>query len=88
MLIEYLLYELNSVDGHKNSADSKLQRMMRGQLHKKMNRQLYYKLNKDDMKLIEARNQNILLEKMILYFKITRIRMKISYHAFIRKITI
>jgi hypothetical protein len=38
MLIEYLLYELNSVDGHKNSAESKLQKMMHGQLHKKINR--------------------------------------------------
>ena len=30
MLIEYLLYELNSVDGHKNSAKPKLTKMMSG----------------------------------------------------------
>jgi len=88
ILIEFLLYELNSVDGHKNSAESKLKKMMHGQLHKKSNRKLYNKLDKHDITLIEAMNKNMLLDKIILYFKILRIRMKISYHAFLRKLTV
>ena len=50
MLIEYLLYELNSVDGHKNSAAPKLAKMMSGQLHKKSNKKLFNKLDKHDIK--------------------------------------
>jgi hypothetical protein len=38
--------------------------------------------------MIEHKNKNILIDKMIMFFKIMRIRMKISYHAFLRKLTI
>jgi hypothetical protein len=46
MLIEFLLYQLNSVDGFKNTAKAKLDKILHGQLHKKQSRKAYYKLSK------------------------------------------
>ena len=48
-------------------------------MQKKTSRKLYYSLPKNDQSKLEEYNKNMLISKVMIFFKIMKFRMKISY---------
>ena len=82
ILIEFLIYELKTVDGMRDSGNFYLRRIYEAQTFSKRNQNILKTLTEHDTQLIKHYNKYVLVTDIIKRFRLLKIRMKIGYSAF------
>jgi hypothetical protein len=87
-LLQLLIYSMNTLDGHKDSAMGIINLQYK-QAHKKLrlSRSTGYVSAKEEQKMMRIIKHR-LMRKTLMKYKVLRIRTKISYHAFMNIQTI
>ena len=87
ILLKFLIHSLNTVDGCKNSATKMKRTLFKNRI--KQEKALLYnaKLNKDTIDEIRKQVHHQIMTRTLLTYKIMKVRAKISYAAFVNKMT-
>lgn len=84
----FLVHSIRTIDGNRNSANGLLNLLNRAAIEKYKRDHKKGLISKSVEQKIEQTNENSLFRKIHLKFIIMRVRAKISYMAFIRRMTV
>ena len=88
IVIQFLILVLKSVDGLRNSANEQINTMMAIQSQGESNQRWLFETKDFELNNLYRLNMQILSEKTWKKFMLLKVRMKISYSAFAKDLTI
>ena len=88
LFIKFLIYKLKTVDGTRGSSSELLNKMNQKEIKAYLKECAPNKITSQTLKEINSKNEYFICQKVMMRYKIMKLRAKISYSALVKEMTI